>query len=187
MKNKILISLLCLFVAGCGFQLRGSHNKDAVLPNQLKKVFLDTQQLYSGLAYEIRYLFKSYGTEFVENKELASLQLRILKAHHEKRILSIGSNAKAKENEIIYEIQFDAIDENGKQVMPPQKIRLTKDYLDDDAAKLGKEEEADIIRKNLETRIAGMIHRRLRAHVVRLKDKTELTSPSVRTKLIPLQ
>ena len=130
MKNKILISLLCLFVAGCGFQLRGSHNKDAVLPNQLKKVFLDTQQLYSGLAYEIRYLFKSYGTEFVENKELASLQLRILKAHHEKRILSIGSNAKAKENEIIYEIQFDAIDENGKQVMPPQKIRLTKDYLD---------------------------------------------------------
>ncbi|MCL4315318.1 MAG: LPS assembly lipoprotein LptE, partial [Gammaproteobacteria bacterium] len=67
------------------------------------------------------------------------------------------------EFELVYTVNFDVQDKDGKALTDRQTIRLTRDFVFDETQVLGKEAEESVLREGLRRDAAGQILRRVQA------------------------
>ena len=146
----VLLPLLVVLTA-CGFKLRGNVE----LPAVLQDTYIQSENPFTGMARALRTQLKQSGANVVENREQASAILIIHHERSENRILSVGSSGKATEYELFDEVSFSLSDSNGKELIAPQTLRMTRDLVFDQNELLGKLSEAE------------GIHRQMRASLVR--------------------
>ncbi|KAA6187824.1 hypothetical protein F2Q65_00855 [Thiohalocapsa marina] len=153
----VLILGLTLTLGGCGFQLRGAVD----IPPDLSPLYVQSGGLV-GWAIESR--LPGSGVQTTRDATKAGMVLRILSESRDSRVVALDRNGRALAYVLTYRVRFDARDDQGNVLMPPQSIVLERTFDDNpDVSVLGKQEESDIIYQDLANDAADQVLLRLRA------------------------
>jgi LPS-assembly lipoprotein len=75
-------------------------------------------------------------------------------------VLSVSARNTPEEFEVFYIVDY-SIDHGGREVVPSQRLELTRNFSFDEADLLAKDHEEAILREALARDIAGLVVRRL--------------------------
>ena len=155
----VLVTAVPLLLAGCGFHLR----RPAHLPAAMQHTYIND----SGSNYElVRDLHRSLSTPattVTDDATKATATLNILSAQRFQRVLSVSNIGQPLEYQVAYRIQFSLIAANGKTLIAPQTLTLTRNYAYDIANTLGDTEQANVLYKSMEDNMAQLILFRIQA------------------------
>jgi LPS-assembly lipoprotein len=155
--SNAFVALFLVVIAGCGFHLRGS----ADLAPSLKTMYIqgvDTQQDF-GLA--LKRALVSNGVTVLTDYSRGSAVLTVLENKVERRVLSVGADAKANEYELGATVRFKVSDDQGKVLITEQSVQAQRDYQFDQNQVLASGNEEGELRKQLNQQLAQSILRRL--------------------------
>jgi LPS-assembly lipoprotein len=156
--SLVVLSLALLsLVSACGFHLRAG----AELPAVLENTYLQSKDLYGGVAAELRLELQAAGADLADQRDAATGVLNILTERSQRRVLSVGSAGRASEYELFEEVSFALEDPQGTVLLEPQTLRITRDLVFDDTQLLGKVGEAEVIRRQMQRDLARQIITRI--------------------------
>ena len=155
--RSLLIFLLSVFLAACGFQLRGSYT----LP--WETIYLDlpeSDELYIPLRQGIE---TTTQTRLIDNPKQAGATLVITRNSTGKNILSLSAKGRVREFQLTRIFVYEVRDATGKVIQPANHIILQRDLTFDDTQVYAKEVEENIIKKDMNRDIVLQLLRRLAA------------------------
>lgn len=155
-RRRLLIALLTLTLAGCGFQLRGSFN----LPPNLKTLAVDGEDPYSALLVQTRDLLNSAG---IATPEDAPYTLYISREELGKTRFTQNQNVLLDEFMLTHEATFELRRRDGTLITKPQDLTEMTLFQDDQSAAGTKLNEENILRDELAQKLAVKILRRVQA------------------------
>ncbi|MEY2633549.1 MAG: hypothetical protein RIR00_2203, partial [Pseudomonadota bacterium] len=147
---------ILLILAGCGFQLRG------LVKLPYHSLYLSLPQ-NSEIAALLRRQLSANGITLVDVPSSADAQLHQLYDSREKLILTINTQGRVRENQLRLRYGFRMLDAQGREVVPPQDITLTRDITYNDSAVLAKEQEELLLWREMQKDAVQQILRRLAA------------------------
>lgn len=159
--KKLIIPVLALMLAGCGFHLRNA----LTLPDDLGPVRVVSPDPYSPLAESLAQALTRAGaaapadptaTEGVATLEIISERWGDLP-------ISLDQLGRAQEFSLRYATVFVLRDGHGKDVVPQQVIELSRDYVAPATDSRGKASERELLAKELRRDMAAAILRRIDA------------------------
>lgn len=150
---------LVLMLAGCGFQLRGAAN----LPEEMATTWVDVRDPTSAFARELELLLRGNGVELADGPGQGVAELRITRERITRRALSISGDARVREFELVFDLQFTLVDDAGKVLLGPESLRLERDFRFDEQEILGATTEEELLREELRRAMAATLIRRLEA------------------------
>ncbi len=144
-------------LAGCGFQLRTT----ATLP-------FSTLYVGIGINTELgaqlrRYVRDTTNTQIVEDPGIAQAQLQLLSEIRERSILSLDASGRVRDYELRYRFTFRVHNGKGRDYIPTTTIVLTRDLTFSDAATLAKDNEADLLYRDMQKEVIQQLLRRMAA------------------------
>lgn len=156
MRPFFLTIALSLALTGCGFQLRGA----AVLP-------FDTILIPGaggGIALDLKRNIQSGSNAKVVDKPAeAQAVLQFLEEFRNKEILSIGATGRVREFRLIYRVAFRVHDGKGGEFLPANTIVLQRDVTFNDSEVLAKEQEEQLLFRDMQFDMVQQVMRRLEA------------------------
>ncbi len=160
-KNKLFTLLALLMLAtlsGCGYQLRGAVN----LPAGMQTTWIQARG-NTELERDLRRKLKASGVRLVDEKTEGAAILSIRRDRITRRVLAIGSDGKAREFMLLYEVDYTLIGKDGKPLHDLQKVRLQRSFLFDPNDVLAGGQEEATLRREMHRDMADLILRRLSA------------------------
>jgi LPS-assembly lipoprotein len=154
--KKLLILVLILELAGCGFRLRGT----ADLPFSTLYVPGATGGIALDLARNIR---AGTNVRVVPEAKQAEAILQFTTEAREKEILSLTGAGRVREFRLRYRVGFRVHDGKGNDYVPQNTLELTRDVSFNDAEVLAKEAEEQLLYRDMQTDMVQQIMRRLAA------------------------
>ena len=155
--SNVLLGLLLLLVAGCGFHLRGA----AVIPESLKTMYIQGIDLHTDLGRELKRSLESNGVNIADDYSQGTAVLSILENKYDRRVLSVGSDAKVSEYTLYGRVKFKVSDGDGVILAEEQTVEAMRDFQFDQTQVLGKGNEEELLREDLNRQLVGGILRRL--------------------------
>ena len=155
LKITFLASLL-VFLSACGFHLRGQVD----LPVGLRILDLDAQQADTLTQNILRQSLLSNGVTLSGD---APYTLKVLNESGDRRVLTVTSNAKASEYELIQNLTFELLDTKGNSVSEAQTITSYRTLQYDASAEIGKAQEETNLRREMKQSNAYNVLLRLKA------------------------
>jgi len=156
---NVFMGLLLVAIAGCGFQLRGV----VPLPDSLKLMYVQGINVQQGLGLALKRGLKQNGIQVVNGYEKESAVLTVLENKFERRVLSVGNNAKVNEYELYHTLKFKVTDGQGTLIVEPQEVEAVRDYQFDQTQVLSSDGEEAILREQLNQQLVDSLLRRLSA------------------------
>ena len=151
------IVVLGLVTAACGFQLRGQ----ARLPFETLHVALPD---ISPLGIELkRNITAGTHTRLVPDPAAAQATLTVVSEERAKTILSLDAAGRVREFKLRYVLGFRVHDAKGRDYLPQNEIRLTRDISFADTQVLAKESEELLLFRDMQSDMVQQILRRLAA------------------------
>jgi LPS-assembly lipoprotein len=154
---NVSMGLLLVAIAGCGFHLRGV----VPLPDSLKLMYVQGINVQQGLGLTLKRGLKQNGVQVVDNYEKDSAVLTVLENKFERRVLSVGNNAKVSEYELYSVLKYKVTDGQGKLLIEPQQLEAIRDYQFDQTQVLSSDGEEAILREQLNEQLVQSLLRRL--------------------------
>jgi LPS-assembly lipoprotein len=153
---RLACALLCVLVAGCGFQLRGT----ADVPFES----LYVPQSAGGIGLELKRSIQA-GTraKVVDDPRQAAAILEFTEETRLKEILSLTGQGRVREYLLRYRVGFRVHDGKGKDFVPANTVMLLRDISFNDADVLAKESEEQLLYRDMQTDMVQQILRRLAA------------------------
>ena len=153
---RLASALLCLLVAGCGFQLRGT----ADVP--FDSIYVP--QASGGIGLELKRSIQA-GTKakVVDDPKTASAILEFTEETRLKEILSLTGQGRVREYLLRYRVGFRVHDGKGRDFVPTNTVMLLRDISFNDAGVLAKESEEQLLYRDMQTDMVQQILRRLAA------------------------
>ena len=159
-RRRLLLAgggLTALLVAGCGFRLRGPQALD------FATVHLNIPP-ETELGAQLRRLIATSGTTtVVEDAEQAEARLQILGNDRGREILSLTGAGKVREYQLTQTLRFQLLDKAGKPLIPPTSLSARREYTFDDSQVLGKEQEENLLYRDMQADLVQQMMRRLAA------------------------
>ncbi len=149
--------LMALFLSACGFHLRG----DIVLPSLYERVHV-VDKGYSDVGRSLSTALINSGSKMVASPEEASSVITILSRGIERRALNVGGK-QVREYELQLTILFVVQDHSGKQLSEPQRVSIVRNFQNNPNAVLGRDNEEQIIRREMMQPAIIQLLRRLKA------------------------
>lgn len=156
---NVFMGLLLVVIAGCGFQLRGA----VPLPDSLKLMYVQGINVQQGLGLTLKRGLKQNGVIVVDDYEKDSAVLTVLENKFERRVLSVGNNAKVSEYGLYNTLKFKVTDGQGKLIIEPQQLEAIRDYQFDQTQVLSSDGQETILREQLNQQLVQSLLRRLSA------------------------
>jgi LPS-assembly lipoprotein len=153
---RLASALLCLLLAACGFQLRGT----ADVPFQT--IFVPA--VAGGIGLELKRNIQA-GTraKVVDEAKQAEAILDILQETREKEILSLTGTGRVREFQLRYRVGFRVHDGKGRDFVPSNVVTLVRDITFNDTDVLAKESEEQLLYRDMQSDMVQQILRRLAA------------------------
>ncbi|MFO1345510.1 MAG: LPS assembly lipoprotein LptE [Rhodocyclaceae bacterium] len=149
-----LIAAVTLLLAACGFQLRGAYT----LPYESLHIALpDASVIGAGLKRQIR---AGGGTRLVEKEEAQAILLQVTELR-ERQILSLSASGRVREVRLRFRYAFRVVDPKGRDLVQTTGIEISRDLTYDDSAVLAKEQEEQVLWRDMENDLVQQILRRL--------------------------
>jgi len=143
-----------VLAGGCGFRLRGT----AELPFQS----LYVPNANSGIGLDLkRNIEAGTGAKVVDTAASADAVLVFTQEAREKEILSLTSTGRVREFQLRYRVGFRVHDGKGVDYVPPSVIQLTRDVTYNDEQILAKEQEEQLLFRDMQADMVQQILRRL--------------------------
>jgi LPS-assembly lipoprotein len=159
MNRRFTVTLAlsaALLLAGCGFRLQGASE----LPEGLDRVHVATRDELSAFSVELFRGLERAGAQRAASPGEADAVVRISADKTGRRVLSVSARNTPQEFEIYYVVEY-SIDAGGQQVVPPQRLELTRNISFDESQLLAKDREQEILRDAMARDLAGLVLRRL--------------------------
>lgn len=156
-KNFGFILLMAVIVSGCGFHLRG----DIVLPALYERVQV-VDKGYSDVGKSLSGALENVGSKIVSSPEAATAVVTVLSRGTQRRALNVSGN-RIREYELQLDITFVVQNRNGTQLSNPQTVSVVRNFQNNPSQVLGKDNEEDIIRKEMMQPAIMQILRRMKA------------------------
>jgi LPS-assembly lipoprotein len=154
--RSVLAVVLLLELAGCGFRLRGTADvpfENLYLPNATSGIALDLKRnLQAGTRARV-----------VDDPKAADAVLQFTEETRQKEILSLTSAGRVREFQLRYRVGFRVHDGKGAEFVPTSTIQLTRDVTFNDAEILAKEQEEQLLFRDMQADMVQQIIRRLAA------------------------
>ncbi|MGD8741956.1 MAG: LPS assembly lipoprotein LptE [Granulosicoccaceae bacterium] len=159
-RRSIIVVLLAVMLTGCGFHLRG----EVSVPDNMRVVTIDGIAPYSEFAVAVKRALASNGISVVENASGAQAIIKLSNLRFDRRVLTVSSvSGKVREYELSYSVEMRVVDNAGKQLLAPYRLRQVRDYLFDENDVLGKSTEEAQLRKEMQADLIQQLLRRLQA------------------------
>ena len=156
---QVFLGFVLLTLAGCGFQLRGT----ATVPEHLKTMYIQGIDLQQDLGRELKRGLQGNDVLVLDSYQQGSAILTVLDNTFERRVLSVGSDAKVSEYDLYRSLTYKITDENGQVLSADQKLIAQRDYQFDQDKVLASEQEEAELRKQLNQQLVQSVLRRLTA------------------------
>jgi len=157
--SNSVIAFLLMSIMGCGFHLRGAVD----LSDSLKVMYIEGVSLQRGFGLYLKRGLISNGIVVVEQAQQDSAVLKVIENKFDRRVLSVGSNAKVSEYELYASMRFLVLDAQGKTLADSQQVEAQRDYQFNEGEVLGRESEEALLRDELNKELVQSILRRLAA------------------------
>ncbi|GAA4331938.1 hypothetical protein GCM10023144_21250 [Pigmentiphaga soli] len=144
-------------LGGCGFALRGT----ATLPFKTLYIGIDDKSELGAMLR--RYVRAGTTTQVVEDPRQAEAQLQVLSETRQRSILSLDASGRVREYELRYLFEFTVRDARGHEYIPPTTITLKRDLTFSDAATLAKDNEANLLYRDMQNDVIQQLLRRMSA------------------------
>jgi LPS-assembly lipoprotein len=155
-SRRAFLALLLAGVAGCGFRIRGTA-----------EVPFDTLYLpgaTSGIALDLkRYIQAGTNARVVDDPAKADAVMQFSEETRQKEVLSLTGTGKVREFQLRYRVGFRVHDGKGIDFVPQSLIQLTRDVTFNDTEILAKEQEEQLLFRDMQTDMVQQILRRLAA------------------------
>tara|TARA_B100000767_G_scaffold262000_1_gene274225 strand:- start:1343 stop:1837 length:495 start_codon:yes stop_codon:yes gene_type:complete len=158
LSNSVVAFLLMLLI-GCGFHLRG----DIDYSDSLQIIHIEGMSLQRGIGLHLKRGLMSNGIEVVDTYEQGSAVLKVIETKHDRRVLSVGSNAKVSEYELYASISFSLTGPQGKILAGTQQVQAQRDFQFNENQVLARESEEASLRQHLNKELVQGVLRRLSA------------------------
>jgi LPS-assembly lipoprotein len=155
LKNLVILALT-LTLAGCGFRLRGT----AELPFSSVYVPGATGGIALDLARNIR---AGTNAKVVSEAMQADAIVQFTAETREKEILSLTGAGRVREFRLRYRVGFRVHDGKGSDYVPQNTVEITRDVSFNDADVLAKENEEQLLFRDMQGDMVQQIMRRLSA------------------------
>lgn len=160
----LLATFILSLATGCGFRLRGA----VVLPEAMQETHLTGVSRHSPLGREINQALASAGGRLVE-QAAATAVLTILNEGYNRRVLSVGSDRRAREYSLNYSLRFALYAPDGSVLVSPRTVNASREYQFDRANVLSSGGEEDVLKKEMREYGVRQMFRQLRA-MMRTRD-----------------
>lgn len=150
-----LLLMLSLLLCACSFHLRGKNT----LP--VEKIYVRTSNEFSPFIVELKHALEVNGAQITDSSEAAQLTLHIVSEELDKQILSLSGGGRVLEYRLQYRVSLRAYDLKQQEWLAASEISLRRDYSYDDSQILSKEQEENLLQKNLRTDAVYQVLRRL--------------------------
>ena len=152
----LFAALLALQLAGCGFQLRGT----AEVPFET----LYVPGANTGIALDLkRNLEAGTRARVVDDPQAAQAVIQFTEEAREREILSLTGTGRVREFQLRYRVRWRVHDGKGGEFVPQNTIQLTRDITFNDAEILAKEQEEQLLYRDMQADMVQQIIRRLAA------------------------
>ena len=147
-----------LFLTACGWRLQGS----AKLSEKMASTYVDAEDRYTEFNRALRDALRASGARLASNPGDATAVVKIIDDKSGQYVLSVSARNTPEEYEVFYTVKY-SVSSGGVEIIPPQKIELTRDYSYDETAALAKQRESITLRQALARDLAAQVLRRLSA------------------------
>ena len=155
--RQALLITLAVFLAGCGFQLRGAYT----LPYE--SVYIagaDYNLIVAGLKRAIR---GSGAARLADSAQDAQATFLPTAEIREPTILSLSSAGRVREKRLRYIYAYRIVDNKGRDLLPPGSVEIYRDITYADSDVLAKTQEEDLLWRDMEKDLVQQLMRRLAA------------------------
>jgi len=141
-RNVIAVAALLVFLAGCGFQMRGARS----VPAEMSRTYIETADRHSLFYRRLRADLLSADVELVESPLDASATFSILSEITGQRVLSVSARNVPREFQVFYTVMYNLKTEKDT-LLDSRSQTLTRDYTWEETQVLGKEKEEQLMRE----------------------------------------
>jgi len=156
-KTSGFILLMAVIISGCGFHLRG----DIILPALYERVQV-VDKGYSDVGKSLSRALENVGSKIVSSPEAATAVVTVLSRGTQRRALNVGGN-RVREYELQLDITFVVQDHEGVQLAGQQTVSVVRNFQNDPNNVLAKDNEEQIIRKEMMQPAIIQVLRRMKA------------------------
>lgn len=147
--------LICLLsLTACGFHLRGIGS----VP--FETLYIQDSGAPS-ISRDLRRSLKANGVKILPTAKGAQGSLDMMSETGEKRILSLASNGRVREYQLIYRVVFRIRDAGEELWGPTQTVEQRRDFAYDDSQTLAKEGEEARLNNDMRSDVVREILRRV--------------------------
>jgi LPS-assembly lipoprotein len=150
--------MVALTLNACGFRLQGH----VPLPAALATTRVIAEDDQTDFVQGLRRALLSSGSKLTDLSEHATGVVRIHKDEVSQKIISVSVNNIPREYEVTYTVEFSVEGTSG-ELLPSQKVSITRDYSFDETKLLAKENEEAILREGMANDLVAIVMRRLSA------------------------
>jgi LPS-assembly lipoprotein len=160
MKNatRLVILAATLSLTACGFHLRGSVLKDVTF--SFKTLYLKAPGETLFVA-DLRHALKANNIALAASADQADLVLEVVSEEPMKQILSLSGSGRVQEYQLSYRVSLRAYDNKLTDWLPADEISLSRILPYDDAQVLAKQQEEEMLFKDMRSDAVGQAIRRL--------------------------
>lgn len=156
--KKILLVILCSFLLGCGFKLRGTES--ASIP--FDSIYISALEERHPIITELEHFIKGSGKTLVlDTPQDAEATLQIISSKYTKHIWSISGSGRVREFQLRYRVSFRLANSKGLEIVPPSVVNLSRIMPFADAQVLAKQTEEKLLAREMYRDAAQQIIRRL--------------------------
>ena len=152
--------LAVLLLGGCGFHLRGATTP---LPAEMSVTYIHGTGEFDTLYDDFRTALESRGVRVTQDRGEATAVLNILENNTDKNVLTVDLSGKVLEYRISQDIQFEVVVADGQPLVDQQSVTRSRDFKFNRNDVLGKEREAETIRKELQRDTVNLAMMRITA------------------------
>lgn len=161
-----MLAMATLLLAACGFHLRRSAN----LPAGMQRVYLSVSgnsDFRRGLARAMA----ATGSTVVDEPGPGIAQMRVSQARFDTNALTITGQGRISEYAIRFHVEFNVVSDQGKILVPPQQIDMSREFTYDASQAIGRQTQIEAIRDS-------MIQDMVRSVMFRLQAVAEYPAPA---------
>jgi LPS-assembly lipoprotein len=151
-KQRILLLLLPLFLAGCGFHLRGQN----LLPVNFYAIKIESATPFADFESVLRRKLASLGVR-VTRCSTAPVILQVTKIQLYNDVPTIGGSNQARVYVYYYQVNFDVLDEQRQAILPNQCVATSKTLIINAGTALESTNQLDILKREMQVEAAHMI------------------------------
>ncbi len=155
--RALILGILIVSLAGCGFQLRG----DARLPPVMDQTWLVTADDSTAFIRELGLVLRANGVDLHSTPVDGAAELRIHAERLRSEALTIAAGARVREFLLIFDVEFELLDGDGEVLIARETLRLTREYSFDEQEILAASREEEFLRNDLRQAMAARMLRRL--------------------------